>query len=146
MSDSSGALQNAFQAMVNEVFTSSALYSEIGELLSASIQKNFDNEGRYGALIDGIWQGGKNTWKPLSASRIKQRTKKGHWPGKILQDTGGLKSSINYVATRDGLIIGSGKTYAEWLTNAGRPFIVIQNEDLIEIEHVVNDYFGRFGQ
>ena len=136
-------ISQEFDRMVNEVFTNSDLYTEIGEMLVSSVQKNFDKEGRYGALIDGIWQGGKNTWRPLSAARIKERKRKGHWPGKILQDTGGLKLSINYESTRDGIILGAGKEYAQWLTNAGRPFIVIQDEDLVEIEAIVNDYFAR---
>lgn len=34
--------------------------------------------------------------------------------GKILQDTGGLRSSWNYTSNRRGFTVGSGKVYAKW--------------------------------
>ncbi len=144
-------LDKAFRATVKEVFNDALLYQTVGEILRTSIQKNFDKEGRYGDLIDGVWQGGSNTWKSLSDSRIKQRTKKGHWPGKILQDTGGLKTAVTVETGKKSVTVGIAKNYADYLQFGtekmeARPIVVIQDEDLIEIEAAVEELMRlKFG-
>ena len=45
-------------------------------IMHAAVEENFEQEGR-------------PKWKTLSSRTIKQRTKKGHWPGRILQVSGG---------------------------------------------------------
>lgn len=140
-------IQLAFDTIVSRMQSSDSLNEEIGQILVSSAQKNFDAEGRYGELIDEVWQGGASTWKPLSDSRLKQRERKGH-TGKKLQDTGGLKLAMSYEITSSGIEIGNGKDYAEYLQYGtskmpARPFIMIQDEDIVEINHAVNDFFSR---
>lgn len=48
---------------------------KIAGIMAAAVETNFAQEGR-------------PHWPALAASTIKQREKKGHWPGKILQATG----------------------------------------------------------
>lgn len=63
-----------------------------------SVLKNFETEGgRLG-----------NRWQRLSPNTIKDRQRKGYWPGKILQRTGQLKRSI---------ISSYGENYAQVSTN-----------------------------
>lgn len=76
----------------------------------------FDREG---------WQ--PNTfkkWKPLTKSTLKARKSKGfpypQYP--MLVNTGRLKKSIKYKASRDGLSIFTTLKYA-WYNNQKRPFI-----------------------
>jgi phage virion morphogenesis protein len=62
------------------------------------VLKNFETEG---SRI-------RKPWQKLSNQTIKQREKKGYWPGKILQRTGQLKRSI---------ISSYGEDYAQVSTN-----------------------------
>lgn len=56
---------------------------------------------------------GNPKWPALSASTIAQRTKRGTWPGKILQVTaGGLAASITTEVGPNYARIGSTKPYA----------------------------------
>lgn len=73
----------------------------IGEIILASVQRNFEVEGRPG-------------WKRLRPATIKERTRKKKWPGKILSRSGsyGLLGSINYRAGSDSVSIGTNKIYA----------------------------------
>ena len=51
-------------------------------------------------------------WTPLSTNTIKSRTKRGHWPGKILQVSGNLAASISANYGDDYAIVGTNKVYA----------------------------------
>ena len=58
-------------------------------------------------------EGDPAKWKSLAASTIKQRNKKGHWPGKMLQvSTAGLAASVQPFssATEAGISAGSGRS------------------------------------
>ncbi|HBE44260.1 MAG TPA: phage virion morphogenesis protein [Deltaproteobacteria bacterium] len=71
----------------------------IAGIMHDAVEQNFEEEGR-------------PKWKPLSPATIMQREKKGHWPGKILQASGQLASSINSRATSNSAIVGTNKKYA----------------------------------
>lgn len=74
------------------------LMVSIAETMRVAILKNFETQGsRIG-----------KPWQRLSPLTIKQREKKGYWPGKILQRTGQLKKSI---------ISSYGEDYAQVSTN-----------------------------
>jgi len=76
----------------------SKLMVAIAETMRAAVLKNFETEGsRIG-----------KPWQRLSHQTIKQREKKGYWPGKILQRRGQLKRSI---------ISSYGEDYAQVSTN-----------------------------
>ena len=72
----------------------------IAGIFAYSTEENFKNEGR------------PDKWIDLAESTKKQREKKGHWPGQILQVTGQLAASINTYYDNDSAVIGSNLDYA----------------------------------
>lgn len=59
------------------------LMKNIAGIFAYSTEENFANEGR------------SDKWIDLAEAIKKQRKKKGHWPGQILQVSGQLASSIS---------------------------------------------------
>lgn len=58
-------------------------------------------------------QGGNPVpWEALSARTIKDRSRRGTWPGQILQDSGQLVASVTASSGRDFAQISSNKAYA----------------------------------
>lgn len=70
------------------------------ELLSIT-EANFEKESSDGAK-----------WKKLAPSTIERRKKKGHWPGKILQVSGGMAASVKPFSSGTEAGIGVSKVYA----------------------------------
>ncbi|MEJ5351932.1 MAG: phage virion morphogenesis protein [Melioribacteraceae bacterium] len=86
------------ELLKNKLANKSKLMVTIAETMRTAVLKNFETEGsRIG-----------KPWQKLSKETIKQRQKKGYWPGKILQRTGQLKRSI---------ISSYGEDYAQVSTN-----------------------------
>lgn len=52
------------------------------------------------------------SWLDLSERTKKAREKKGHWPGSILQVSGGLAASVTSGSGRDWASVGAAKVYA----------------------------------
>lgn len=112
----------------------------IAGILAYSTEENFKSEGR------------PDKWKDLADSTKKQREKKGHWPGQILQVTGQLASSINTYYDNDSAVIGSNLEYAaihqlggqagknESVDIPARPYILLQQKDEKNIIDVITDY------
>lgn len=85
--------------------------SEIGEIILSSVEKNFKSGGRY--LTPGSYLGGPRKWDPLASSTIRQRKRRGKWPGQILVMTaGGLAASISKSVRNDSVAVGTNKQYA----------------------------------
>lgn len=84
--------------------------AEIGEIVQASIQQNFQEEGR------------PNKWEPLSDVTKKIRRALGRGRGRILNRSGatGLFGSINYQADKDSVAIGTNKIYARMMQEGAR--------------------------
>lgn len=120
-----------------------------GQYMLGSIQRNFDSEGR------------PRKWKPLSPATLMTWVRKRKtWVGKrgltaagrralagrkILTDTGRLRNSINYRAEVNRLIIGTNVSYAPYhqfgtKKMPARPFLLFQNEDIVEIRRMIADY------
>lgn len=143
-------------------------FAVIGEIGKTSVKRNFEVGGRYSG--PGTWQGGSGTWLPLSLATLLQGrkyvTKRGKWrkgaaekleKRKILVKTGQLMKSIDYKASGDKVVIGSPKAYAA-AQNFGlgarsslksrrrmpelpaRPFLVLQDEDMVEIREELGSY------
>lgn len=53
-----------------------------------------------------------DAWEPLKEDTIARREEAGHWPGSILQVTGGLAASISTNAGPDFAELGAAKEYA----------------------------------
>lgn len=137
-----------FGRLVNSAVLNRDNLMFIGETLRRSVQKNFEEQGRVGEKTEGVWSGGGGHWVDLKQSTKNQRSKRNKWPGKILQVSGSLKSSINYTVSGDTVTIASGKEYGEYLqygtvNMAPRPFLMLQNEDVTEIEDYFADYLAE---
>lgn len=119
------------------------LMNDIGETLLESIQKNFEDEGR------------PDKWDKLAKKTIKERTKLGLWPGKILNrhGTSGLLGAVNVLKSNDDSVsvgvkrnstegdYASKLHYGDEDTNLpARPFIMWQQEDLDEIKESIMDF------
>lgn len=103
-----------------------------GEMLDA-VETNFAQEGR-------------PKWKRLKDSTRERRELRGYWPGKILQVTGHLASSISKKHTRTDAIVGTNVRYARYLqygTNnmPARPFLKLTQKDLAEIKKLIKYEF-----
>lgn len=122
----------------------------IGEIVTESIQRNFEEGGR------------PNKWEPLAESTIKQRKKAGKWPGKVLVRSGvsgGLMGAISYKAANRNVVWSANKVYAaahhfgRGVTSSRsggtyydlppRPFMLIQDDDWPEINETMQDFIIR---
>jgi len=74
-------LQRALNQLAEKTSNLRPLMKNIAGILEDSVEENFEQQGR-------------PKWKGLAKSTIVQRTKKGYYPGKILQMRGELASSI----------------------------------------------------
>lgn len=108
------------------------LMKNIAGVMAYSAEENFASEGR-------------PKWEDLKARTKKQRQRKGHWPGQILQVSGQLASSVNTYSDNEAAVIGSNLTYAaihQLGGNAGknhsaeipaRPYLQLTGDDFEEI-------------
>lgn len=119
--------------------------SIIGEIVVSSIDKNFQVEGRHNGDPDSIF-GGSEKWAEWSDKWAKRREDMGKL-GKILTLNGGLASSVAYEVAGDAVTISSAKLYASSLHHGdrsrglpARPFMVIQDEDLDEMNEVLASF------
>ena len=76
------------------------LMKNIAGIMMDSVEENFDKQGI------------PDKWTPLAKSTIKQRTKKGYWPGRILQMRGELAASITSKYDDNSTVVGTNKIYA----------------------------------
>ena len=72
---------------------------QIGYTLIDTVEQNFETESFLG-----------RPWHPLAESTKRQKAKRGY--EKILQNRGTLAESIDFVATKDKLILGTNVEYA----------------------------------
>ncbi len=78
------------------------LYSILAAEMLSAVDKNFETEGARGNI----------PWPALKKSTIRQRGKKGSWPGKILQVKGALSKSIQSSSTNEYAMVSTNKVYA----------------------------------
>ena len=75
------------------------LMKNIAGIIADSVEENFEQQGR-------------PKWQMLAKSTIENRTKKGYYPGKILQMRGELAASITSYYDENSAIVGTNKVYA----------------------------------
>ena len=133
-----------FDALANRIENRRAALETIAHLTLDSIQKNFEEEGR------------PIHWKPLSAATLKARRNKRKT--KILQDTGYLKSHINFKIFRNRVEIRANAVYAAIQHFGGfagkghkvfipaRPYLMLQKQDERDIHEILRDYLGFKGE
>jgi len=111
----------------------------IAGIMHDAVEENFETQGR-------------PRWKLLKPATIKQRERKGYWPGKILQMRGELAGSISSRHDRDSAQVGTNKAYAaihqfggeagkgKKATIPARPFLKLTDEDLNEVKKEIKEY------
>jgi phage virion morphogenesis protein len=115
---------------------------EITGVLADASEEQFEAEGRPG-------------WRQLAKSTIAGRIRKDTWPGKILQVSGGLASSVTTRATRTTAAIGSNKVYAaiqqlggkagrgRRVTIPARPYLVFGSSEQEETLDILQRHTNR---
>ncbi len=115
-------------------------FAEIGQMLLTSVERNFEEEGRYS--VPGAWQGGSSKWEKLAAATVRARKRKGRGPNPILQISGQLAASVHSEPDAAGVTVGTNLVYAgihQFGGEAGRgrsvhvparPYLVAQDEDI----------------
>lgn len=76
------------------------LMKNIAGIMADAVEENFKQEGQ------------PDKWEELKKVTIKIRSKKGYWPGKILQMRGELAASITSEYSESSAIVGTNKSYA----------------------------------
>ncbi|EFP4583505.1 phage virion morphogenesis protein [Salmonella enterica] len=94
-------LKTALEQLSGTLSQPRPLMLEIAEILHAQSMSLFHNEG---------WPSG--SWPALRPSTRRARERSGHWPGKILQVSGRLASSVQAAAGDDFAQVGTNTVYA----------------------------------
>ena len=90
------------ESLKKQLSNKRGLMLSVAETMRVSVLKNFETEGtRLG-----------KKWQKLAQSTIKERQKKGYWPGKILQKTGNLMDSIISSANENSASVSTNLVYA----------------------------------
>lgn len=95
------AINQRLSALAKVLSNMQPVMLQIAEELRAQTLQTFGDEGYP-----------SGSWTPLKRSTIRQREKKGHWPGKILQVSGQLAASIQPDAGADYAQVGTNLPYA----------------------------------
>ena len=136
-------LKNALGQLKKKVTNLRPFMKEVRDIMQGSVMDNFAAQGR-------------PAWRPLSAATIKERTRLGKWPGKILQrESGqaGLLGSIHGTYSAKEALVGTNSAYArihQFGGEAGRknhrvhiparPFLMLTEEDKQEIANAAKTY------
>lgn len=127
-------------ALDRQVSNLKPFFEEVGEIIKTSVVRNFEVGGRYRAV--GDWQGGTSKWQETSVVTGR----------KILIDQALLLGSINWWAGSTEVEVGSNLAYSaihnfggmagrnKSVNIPGRPYMVVQDEDLEQILEVADDY------
>lgn len=116
---------------------------KISSIMLDAVEENFAREGR-------------PRWKPLAKSTIRQRTRQGTWPGKVLQRTAaGLAPSISEKYDANSARVGTSKPYGPIQHFGGtagsghkvhipaRPFMTLTAKDRGAIKITLMEYLFK---
>jgi phage virion morphogenesis protein len=95
-----GNAQQQLSQIQHRLANPAKLMASVSVELASLTEKAFDKEGS------------PERWQSLAASTIKARTKRGHWPGKILQESGGMAASVTPSSNADEARLTSSKPYS----------------------------------
>jgi phage virion morphogenesis protein len=97
-----GNAQQQLSQMQYRLANPAKLMEDVSAELASLTEKAFDKEGS------------PERWQSLAASTIKARTKRGHWPGKILQESGagGMAASVTPSSNAGEARLTSAKPYS----------------------------------
>ena len=145
------AVRRIVKGLLKRLSNTTPAMRVIGEIVQESIQTNFEEGGR------------PKKWKKLKSTTIKQRKRRGHWPGRILVESGvsgGLMGAISYKPFPKKVVMSANKIYAaihhfggkagrgKKVTIPARPYMMVQDEDWREIEAMLGNFIvrGRSGR
>ena len=97
--DGLASVREALQRMVNQSQDLTPLMENVAKTLASETSANFAAQGR-------------PSWVPILESTKAARAKKGKWPGKMLQVSGALASSITTAHTSNTAQVGTNVIYA----------------------------------
>jgi phage virion morphogenesis protein len=135
-------IQQLLKKLVTKAENLRPLMKNIAGIMLDSVEENFEKEGR------------PDKWEKLAPSTIKQRTKKGYWPGKILQMRGELAASITSKYDDNSAVVGTNKVYAaihQFGGDAGRnkkvkiptrPYLKITDKEIQQINKSIIRFFN----
>lgn len=113
----------------------------VAGIMMDEVEENFARQGR-------------PQWKALSEKTIRQRAKKGYWPGKILQMRGELAASVQENSTPESAAVSTNRRYAAIQHLGGkagrgrkvnipaRPFLAISPQGIQDIQDAIADYLS----
>ncbi len=134
-------LQQALKRLADKTSDLTPLMQNIAGIMEDSVEENFEQEGR-------------PKWQKLSPVTVKQRRKKGYWPGRILQMRGELASSITSDYDSNSAIVGTNKKYAaihQFGGDAGRnkkvkiparPYVRVGDGESKKIIRIITQYLS----
>jgi phage virion morphogenesis protein len=93
------AITPALERLAARLENMTPINREIAEILYDQTMENFEQQGR-------------PRWEPLAPSTIAARTKRGYWPGKILQVRGELKAAVAPFSDATSAGVSVAKPYA----------------------------------
>jgi len=162
-------LQRYLKKMLKKTDNLSPFMRETGAIVATSVKKNFEVGGRYSAV--GRLRGGSKKWQPLSVAtlfsgpkkkivgkrgRFKKSFQKRLGNRKTLFGQGRLFGSIKFQAKKNEVRIGPDNLPYSAIHQFGgkagrglkvkipaRPYLVIQNEDNIEILRAAKRHFQK---
>lgn len=97
----------ALRKAADEMGNSRPLMRSIAGIMMRAVEDNFEQEGR-------------PKWKDLQPGTKAARAREGTWPGKILQRSGGLVSSMQQDFDAHQAVAGTNKIYAAIQNFGGR--------------------------
>jgi len=133
-------IQQLLKKLVEKTENLRPLMKNIAGIMLDSVKDNFEKEGR------------PEKWEKLTPVAIKARTKKGYWPGRILQMRGELAASIASKYDDNSAVVGTNKAYAaihQFGGRAGRdkkvkiparPYLNLGDKEKSEISKEVQNY------
>jgi phage virion morphogenesis protein len=135
-------IQQVLKNLISKTESLRPLMKNIAGIMMDSVEENFEKEGR------------PDKWEKLSLVTIKLRSKKGYWPGRILQRQGDLATSITSKYDDSFAVVGTNKVYAEIHQFGGdagrnkkveipaRPYLKLAEEDIKQILEATKNYLS----
>jgi phage virion morphogenesis protein len=131
--DESG-LRDVLERLADRVSDLEPAMRRVAGHLADAVEEQFASEGR-------------PKWPPLAPSTIRQRARKGKWPGKILQVTGRLAASITTRSGAREAAVGTAVEYGVYHQLGtrripARPFLRLTQQHLREIIDELRRFLG----
>ncbi len=138
--DDRGVAQ-VLRKLVKKAEDLSPVMSTIAGIMADAVEENFEKEGP--------------GWSKLAASTVRQRARKGHWPGKMLQVSGQLAASISKKWDSRSARVGTNKAYGaiqhlggkagrgHRVTIPARPYLTLDGRALEAIKRAIKGWMVK---